>query len=170
MRKVLTSSQYLKKPWKNGQGTTQEIMVWPPGSNDQFVWRMSIADLKESGAFSLYPEYNRILVLIEGASVGIDQSGVQSELPLLTPFAFDGGINIYAHVKVPGRDFNLMLRKGMASGSVNCESGKKDFGIHSDFFAVLNSEDDSLTIWENEKGKTITVDGPSRYLIIQIDV
>lgn len=170
MRKVLSSSDYLRKPWKNGQGTTQEIMVWPPGFSDQFVWRLSLADLKESGAFSLYPEYERVLILIEGASVDLVQSGLRSELSLMTPLAFDGGLNTYAYVKVPGRDFNLMMKKGMASGSVTCETGRKDFTIHSDFFGVLNLEDDSLTWWEDEKGKTITVDGPARYLIIKIDV
>ena len=169
MRKVLSSSQYLRKPWKNGQGTTQEILVWPP-SSDSFIWRLSLADLKESGAFSLYPEYNRILVVIEVAPIGLDQSGSHYELPLMTPLAFDGGTPTYAHVKEPGRDFNLILRKEMASGQITAGSGTKEFKIHSDFFGVFNLEDDSLTLWEDEKGRTISVDGPSRYLIIEIDV
>lgn len=170
MRKLLSASEYLIKPWKNGQGTTQEIIVWPPDSSEKFIWRMSLADLKESGAFSLYPEYNRILVLIEGAPIGLDQSGSHIELPLLTPLSFDGAINTYAHVKSPGMDFNLMLKKEIASGLVTIGIGKKEFEIQSHFFAVLNLEDHSLMLWEDEKGKTITVDGLSRYLIIEIDV
>ena len=111
MRKVLKSSHYAKKLWKNGLGTTQEIIAWPEGSGDQFTWRISLADLRDSGAFSLYPEMDRILVVLEGKEIGLSYSGKKLTLPLLTPYSFDGAVEMHADVKAIGRDFNLMLRK-----------------------------------------------------------
>jgi environmental stress-induced protein Ves len=168
MRKVLSSSHYVKKPWKNGQGTTQEIIAWPSGTED-YLWRLSMADLKESGAFSLFPDHNRILVLIDGEAVGLDQAGNYIELPLMTPHTFDGSINTYAYVKTPGRDFNLILKKGHASGKITAGRGKKEIVVTSRFLAVFKLDDFSTLIWEDEIGSAVTIEGPGSHLLIEID-
>ncbi|MES2526435.1 MAG: HutD family protein [Bdellovibrionota bacterium] len=178
MRKLLPSSHYQSRPWKNGLGTTQEILVWPEGSGDQFDWRISIADLKVSGPFSLYPGIERLLVILEGQEVILTQNNMSTPLPLMTPFIFDGNIPTSAEVKAIGKDFNLMLRKGKASGKISVRSGLTEFRIQTRFAGVFSTEifsvdeetfqmNDFFLISE-EKERTITVDGP-RYLFIEID-
>ena len=54
-------------PWKNGQGSTTELAIEPPGAAlDGFDWRISIAELRGSGPFSTFPGYDRIIVQLDG--------------------------------------------------------------------------------------------------------
>ena len=41
-------------PWRNGGGTTSEIVV-EPGPGGRFHFRLSIADVEASGPFSGFP-------------------------------------------------------------------------------------------------------------------
>lgn len=62
-------------PWKNGGGRTREIAVYPPGAGmENFLWRVSVAEIAQAGPFSLFPGIERQLVLLDG-------SGVVLELP-----------------------------------------------------------------------------------------
>ena len=64
---VLPASERTATPWKNGGGVTREVAVWPPGSGlDDFDWRVSMAEVREPGAFSLFPGVERCLTVIEG--------------------------------------------------------------------------------------------------------
>ncbi len=179
MRKVLKSSHYTTRPWKNGLGTTQEIIVWPLDSADQFDWRISLADLKTSGPFSLYPGIDRILVLLEGQDVILTQNGSSTPLSLMTPFSFDGNLTTSAVVNAPGRDFNLMMRRGKTSGKVSVRTGHSQIKIQSKFagvfstqrFSVDGGEIDAndLFLVSDEKERTLSVDGHGTYLILEID-
>lgn len=180
MRKVLKSSLYVEKLWKNGRGTTREIIVWPEDSGDQFLWRISLADLKDTGAFSLYPEMKRILVVLEGKEIELSHTGNHLTLPLLTPYSFDGSLAVNAKVKAPGRDFNLMLRKNMARGKVTVHSGKNTLMVTTQFLGIFSTgnflvdeesiEGNDFFFLANEKEQTITVDGLGKYLIVEIDL
>lgn len=51
---IITPSEFITMPWKNGLGETIELMV--QGANEQdinqgFLWRLSIASVTEDGAF-----------------------------------------------------------------------------------------------------------------------
>lgn len=66
---ILRSSERVTTPWKNGGGTTTEIAIEPSNASlaeNNFLWRLSSAELKNAGSFSLFPSYNRYLTLIEG--------------------------------------------------------------------------------------------------------
>ncbi len=179
MRKILSPSEFIPRPWKNGLGTTQDIICWPHGSEDRFAWRISLADLKESGAFSDYSDCDRILVLIEGKDVGIDQQGRLTELGLMTPFAFDGGLKTYARVKCPGRDLNLIMRKDQAKGNISCRSGKTEYQVKSRFLGVFSLSDFQIDgtgvkggnffFLENEMNAIVTIEGFGKYLIVEIE-
>jgi environmental stress-induced protein Ves len=42
--------------WKNGGGTTREVVTQPPGAAfDEFNWRVSIATIASDGPFSTFP-------------------------------------------------------------------------------------------------------------------
>ncbi|MFN9927385.1 MAG: HutD family protein, partial [Phenylobacterium sp.] len=59
---LLRAADRLAVPWKNGGGITRELAVWPPGASfDDFVWRVSMAEVHQDGPFSSFPGVDRIL-------------------------------------------------------------------------------------------------------------
>ena len=55
--KVLRAVDYPRMPWKNGGGSTEEITRDAGTGLDGFGWRLSIADIGESGGFSTFAGY-----------------------------------------------------------------------------------------------------------------
>ncbi len=110
MIQVLTEQDYRKMPWKNGQGFTLEIARSHGEGLDNFDWRVSIADVKEAGAFSLFPNKQRIIGVLEGIGLTLH---VDENKPVTLMqkqfFAFHGENNVHAEL-VDGaiRDFNLI--------------------------------------------------------------
>ena len=51
-------------PWKNGGGSTTELLVEPAGATLQtgFRWRLSMAALETSGPFSRFEGHDRTMV------------------------------------------------------------------------------------------------------------
>ncbi|RYF76881.1 MAG: HutD family protein [Comamonadaceae bacterium] len=120
-------------PWKNGGGTTQEIACWPPGAGlDAFDWRVSIARIETSGAFSTFPGVERSIVLLDGGGGGggdgeADGVWLRSAdgridhrlAHPLEPFAFSGDAEVHA-VLLGGAtsDFNVMARRARGLAEV----------------------------------------------------
>jgi environmental stress-induced protein Ves len=118
---LLSAADRIASPWKNGGGVTREIAAWPEGSGlDGFDWRISMAEVRQPGAFSVFPEVDRWLTVIEGTlvlTVGAD-----------TPAFLDGGSDPLAFpgdrpchgAPVGGAvlDLNLMIRRGRFIGRV----------------------------------------------------
>src|SRR5664279_5262628 len=74
--RVLSPSDYRRMPWKNGGGLTTEIVVVPPDANfDAFAWRVSMADVDESGPFSTLADIERVLVLTAGNGMRLTGDG-----------------------------------------------------------------------------------------------
>ena len=108
-------------PWKNGGGHTTEIAAHPAGSGfASFAWRVSVADVLQDGPFSPFAGIDRTLVLLAGA--GMRLTGDGEPLELRTPFepvSFSGDASLHCGLFAgPVRDFNLMVRRGIARGSV----------------------------------------------------
>lgn len=85
----LSSQDYLITPWKNGQGTTAQIKIFPTTSTFlelNFDWRLSIASIKAANSFSNFPGYQRLLTVWKGNGIKLNQKS-------LLPFevlSFDG--------------------------------------------------------------------------------
>jgi len=167
MRKVLEEKVFVRRPWKNGRGTTNEILVWPSGE-EHFIWRLSQASLGESGPFSDFPGVERWLVLLEGNSVVLKHPDRTHELKLMKPYSFSGSEETFAEVNGPGMDFNLMLRQGRARGKISVgRSGK--ITIPSRFFGIFYTDTYRLEYFEDEQGHDIVVESAEPFLVIQIE-
>ena len=62
-------------PWKNGKGTTRELLIEPEGAlfpRDPFLWRLSSAPIRESTVFSQFPGYARLLMVLTGEGLQIN--------------------------------------------------------------------------------------------------
>jgi len=107
---VLRAANYPRMPWKNGGGSTEEITRDSGEGLDGFGWRLSIADIGESGGFSVFAGYLRIITVLQGAGMTLNIDGKDSE-PLLPsdPFAFSGDSQVSCTLlDGPIRDFNLI--------------------------------------------------------------
>ncbi|RON11779.1 HutD/Ves family protein [Pseudomonas frederiksbergensis] len=108
--KVLRAADYPRMPWKNGGGSTEEITRDTGVGLDGFGWRLSIADIGESGGFSTFAGYERVITVLqgEGMTLRVDGQDTRSLLPL-APFAFSGESHVSCTLLGgPIRDFNLI--------------------------------------------------------------
>jgi environmental stress-induced protein Ves len=128
---LIRGAELVAAPWKNGGGVTREVAVFPEraGMND-FVWRVSIADVAQAGPFSRFEGIDRTLVLLSGAGMVLDETGAHAvkSHPLtraLDIARFDGEARIDARL-VDGatRDFNLMVRRDAAQGELDVWRGQ----------------------------------------------
>ncbi|HVE07255.1 MAG TPA: HutD family protein [Paraburkholderia sp.] len=138
---LIPAASLVATPWKNGGGVTREIAAYPQGAAlDAFGWRVSVADVAQPGPFSRFAGIDRTLVLLEGSGMLLDERGDSGDRGNASPRThaltkpldiarFAGETAIDARL-VDGatRDFNLMVRRGAASGHVEIWRGA---GTHS---------------------------------------
>ena len=78
-------------PWRNGGGVTWEIARSPDGpKDDDFDWRISIAEVAAGGPFSAFPGIDRVLVRIGAEPLTLAIDGVEHKLPRFVPCTFAG--------------------------------------------------------------------------------
>ena len=102
------------QPWKNGGGTTRELLAWPDA--DRWRVRLSVAEVAADGPFSRFDGVQRWFAVLGGAGVRLVVDGVTHTLTAPSePFAFDGAAA--TQCTLPGgatQDFNLMTRQAPA--------------------------------------------------------
>jgi len=110
------------QPWKNGLGRTREIAVQPSAAGmDDFLWRVSVAEVDSAAPFSAFPGIERQIVLLDGAgfTMTLDDGHVHALTTPFVPFAFAGEAKVDVVLAGgPTRDFNLMVRRAQARGDV----------------------------------------------------
>jgi environmental stress-induced protein Ves len=112
----LGPADYRTMPWKNGAGSTTELLIEPPGATlaGGFRWRVSMATVAESGPFSRFPGIDRTLLLLEGQGLELDH-GPHGRALLpgpLVPVRFPGEWTTSGRLLGgPCRDFNVMSRR-----------------------------------------------------------
>src|SRR5438552_17287299 len=63
------------EPWYNGGGITRTIAADVVGGD--FIWRVSAADIAQSGAFSVFPGIDRAAVVIRGQGLWLCGAALQ---------------------------------------------------------------------------------------------
>jgi hypothetical protein len=110
-------------PWKNGQGATREIAVHPEGASlDNFMWRVSLAQVNAPGPFSLFSDCDRILCVVKGGPLYLSVGTAQAvRLEIDKPFHFAADVETEA-TAIEDRllDFNVMVRRGYYRASIEC--------------------------------------------------
>jgi uncharacterized protein len=118
---VYRAERHERRPWRNGGGMTAEVAAWPPDSDadSEFDWRVSFAEVSESGPFSLFPGVDRSIMVVEGPGMTLHLPGANAVALLpYRPFAFDGGLEVSCTVLGSTRDLNVMARRGRASATI----------------------------------------------------
>jgi environmental stress-induced protein Ves len=127
--KVLRAADYPRMPWKNGGGSTEEITRDSGMGLDGFGWRLSIADIGESGGFSIFAGYERVISVLqgEGMTLRVDGQDTRPLLPL-DPFAFSGESRVSCTLLGgPIRDFNLIYAPQRYSARLQWLDGEQRF-------------------------------------------
>ncbi len=139
--KITSPGDFITMPWRNGLGSTIEVLKHQPG--DSFHWRLSMADVTEDGAFSDFSGYDRCLILINGAGVTLTDNKKQ-KWPLarqLDAAHFKGEDLINARLHDgPIQDFNLMTRRQNCSAKVftSQQHTTQTICLDADLFLLFN--------------------------------
>lgn len=114
----LPASQRIAQPWKNGGGVTREIAVYPEGaSTDDFLWRISMAEVSETGPFSRFDGIDRHLTVLSGR-LRMDMPDGRHVLNAGDSTAFAGEAQVEAAPLLPVIDLNVMTRRGQIRAEV----------------------------------------------------
>lgn len=121
--RLIGPARHRRVPWRNGQGVTTEIAVDPPqaGAGERFRWRLSLAEVGQSGPFSDFAGYDRVITLIEGNGMVLrfDAAPEQRIEQCFEPFGFDGGWRTDCElIDGPIRDFNVMVDRELYDARV----------------------------------------------------
>lgn len=122
-------------------GTTTQLAIFPPQAvyaERDFLWRLSsaVVELPESD-FTPLPDYDRILMILDGELTLSHDGGEEYTLRALEQTSFDGASHTYSRGQVT--DFNLMMRKGRCTGRVGVRGPKSTCG----YGEVLSEEYDT---------------------------
>lgn len=123
---IIRQADSAPSPWANGGGLTRQIMVYPEHATAQdYLWRLSVADIIEPGDFSVLPQIDRILVLLKGAGLQLQLAKANCVLAhCLQAVSFKGETPVSSKpADLPARVLNLMARRGGAVAVLNIWQG-----------------------------------------------
>ncbi|MEU6134049.1 HutD family protein [Nocardioides sp. NPDC047086] len=177
------AEEHVRRSWRNGGGMTAEVAAWPPGTDagSDFSWRVSFADVAESGDFSTFPGVDRVITLIDGPPMTLELLGETTVLRPFVPYSFDGGVPVRCSVAAPTRDLNVMTRRGRACATVeilDAGSGEQPLSQASPLLVIgLTGEvgacsgDDSATLGSGDvliTDQPVTVEGAGVAAVVRI--
>ena len=118
MLQKLTKDEYIVSSWSGG--TTTQLAIFPPGAryaDRNFLWRVSSATVElDESDFTPLPDYDRLISTLEGEIVLTHNGGAPIRLRPFEIHAFSGADATHSTGRCT--DFNLMLRRGKAAGSM----------------------------------------------------
>ncbi len=175
--------------WKNGAGWTSEILRVP--ENDDWDWRLSIAEIEAEAPFSTFPGVERELVLLSGNGLRLrfDNGAVHDLMPPHDRLRFSGERAAHAEL-VDGvtRDFNLMWKRATCAAqlwhrplvgtmvvfvepgdawAVHLLAGQVRFADESGL-GELNRGDTALLVAGNARTRHV-LDGGGEMLLVRIE-
>jgi uncharacterized protein len=118
MIRVVCLDDVPPQPWKNGGGSTQELLAWPTVTD--WLVRVSVARIEQDGPFSAFPGIDRWFAVISGAGVQLEIAGAMRAVGMQSaPLHFDGAdAPACALVDGPTQDLNLMVRRSAGDGGM----------------------------------------------------
>ncbi len=109
----LTAKDYARQPWKNGRGTTIELLHIRDPDSSATLLRLSRASVVEDGPFSLFPGIERNLTVLSGPGFRLSGPGLDLRCEPLLPVTFPGDVPMTASEThgQPSDDFNVMTAR-----------------------------------------------------------
>jgi len=141
--KIYSPQSFQTLPWRNGLGSTVELLAETPNKNEDFSWRLSIASVANDGPFSDFSGYDRTLLLLEGTGITLNKpNGIFKVLNSSLDYAnFKGEDLIDATLHDgPIKDFNIMTLRSICTSSVTAidETSESLLNINADKLLVYS--------------------------------
>ena len=141
--KIYSPQSFQTLPWRNGLGSTVELLAETQNKNEDFSWRLSIASVANDGPFSDFSGYDRTLLLLEGSGITLNKpNGVFKVLNSSLDYAnFKGEDLIDATLHDgPIKDFNIMTLRSICTSSVTAidETSESLLNINADKLLVYS--------------------------------
>ena len=112
-KRIYKEENYKLSKWSGGN--TRELAIYPEKAeylDRDFLWRLSSADSdKEESSFTKLPDYDRILMVLDGSVVLAHGEERTASLSAYEYDAFDGAIKTKCFGRL-AKDYNLIYRKG----------------------------------------------------------
>lgn len=109
-------------PWKNGLGVTTELYrIANPKNDEDFFFRISVAYVQVTGPFSIFPEVDRHLTLLNGPGMTLtfpDQVIQLTDLRTVLSFPGEAAVDC-ALLSGPNTDFNVMVHRSYGEARVS---------------------------------------------------
>ena len=136
---IIEPTSFRAMPWRNGLGTTIELLKQDRPDGDGFAWRLSKADVTADGAFSNFNGYDRTLLLLEGKGLTLDCDGTIHRLgKALQSAQFSGDDQTLATLHDgPVKDFNIMVDRQHCSARVSSATRPEESTIDLDSDILL---------------------------------
>lgn len=133
-------------PWRNGSGTTRELLAWP--TPQDWDWRISVAEVVKNGPFSRFDGVQRWFAVLGGAGVRLLVDGHAHELTAQSaPFCFDGAQPCACElIDGPTEDFNLMVRSDHVSPRLVRVLGALDTRVEAGTRVAVYAWDDPVAV------------------------
>ncbi|MBE7003525.1 MAG: HutD family protein [Ruminococcaceae bacterium] len=115
---LLTPADYVTTQWSGG--STTQLAIAPAGAvyaERDFLWRVSSATVElDESDFTALPDYRRFISTVRGDMTLRHNGGAELTLHPGNVHEFDGADDTHSRGRCT--DFNLMLRKGRAEGTM----------------------------------------------------
>lgn len=133
-------------PWRNGGGVTRELLAWPAAQD--WRWRLSVAEVAQSGPFSRYEGVQRWFAVLQGAGVRLNVGGQVHDLTgRSAPLCFDGALPVDCQLlEGVTQDFNLMLRAGQGAAHMRRVAGEASFVLSAASTVAVYTTNSGATV------------------------
>ncbi len=137
--------QVRPQPWRNGGGSTQELLAWPTPAD--WIARISVAHIERDGPFSAYPGIVRWFAVVSGDGVLLRFAGEPLRLTTESqPLRFDGAGAPDCELRGGAtRDLNLMARTA-ANGVMQRVSPGEEWHSDAALRAVFTADEAILLV------------------------
>ncbi|MEY2952981.1 MAG: hypothetical protein RLZZ401_1068 [Pseudomonadota bacterium] len=150
---IVRTQDVAPQPWKNGGGTTRELLTWPAASGPlagaDWRLRISVACIAHDGPFSRFPGVQRWFAVLDGGGVELALGPARLTLmPGDAPLAFHGHSAPQCTLRDgPTQDLNLMCQGGQSFMKLIANNDSHIAG--SRFLALYAA---TAGIWSNGRG------------------
>ncbi len=148
---IVPLAEVAPQPWRNGGGSTQELLTWPDAGN--WLVRVSVATIEQNGPFSAYPGVERWFAVVHGdgvtlrfaATVIVQRSDTQ-------PLRFDGATAPACELLNDAtQDLNLMVRSADGHGAMRLVAAEVPWISAASLRAVYTAEPAVLVVADRLK-------------------
>lgn len=141
-------------PWKNGGGTTRDLLAWP----DPAAWqlRISVAAIERDGPFSDFGGIERWFAVVDGAGVALQLGGERREIRRgAPPLRFDGApAPMCWLLDGPTSDLNLLVRREAGSAAMHDAAPDRDWTSDAAWRALVSADAAELVVGDRAVAAT----------------